>query len=420
VFAPGRRRWCLCLALSLGAAWLAAGPAAAADSGKKALGLVVLDARTGQERWHKSLPAHRYFGPPGLGARRVVAAEVPSCSEYGPDDPAPPRLSAFDAKTGERLWSAKGYSYPLTRTMQRAPTPSVGVAAQGVVVTYGGRDGMSVVGLDAKTGKVRWRIGPNEQYAGGLSVSPTLVFGSGPTPTVGNALVAFDRRTGTDRWVFPPAADPAWGTNFEVAAADEDTVVIANGPFNTISGDRAVGPSTLFVLDARTGSERTRITGAYQQMQFSDIVIHDGLLIYADGPNVQGRDLRDGAVRWVRIASEVGPPPFFFVPAARMLASSDGSTIFIGESRSFTEALDAQTGVTRWSKPPPPSRYPVASDVARVIFGEGAAELAGVDAPSGEQLWQRDISRYFPGGWGDVKTAVRDRTLAMSRVCRDQ
>jgi outer membrane protein assembly factor BamB len=422
----GQGGWCasLCLALGLVVAGSAvADPSAdASTSGKASRRIVVLDARTGRSRWEASLSKpYRFYGPIGLGQGLVVAAVSACNEELGPHEhERSKRLDAFDAVTGERRWSKKGYNAVATKTMTWQQSPNVGAAARGVVVAQVGRLGSPIRGLAAQTGTVRWTI-----RSSFLGVSPTLVFATDGTFNIAGRLDAYNRRTGRRSWSFPTRSDPAWGLTFDVVAADNETVVVVNGGYLIHYGDQPESPSTVFVLDARTGRERTRFTAANPQMLLSDFAMDHGLLVYADGTDILGRDLRDGRIRWTRPSRIVPAPPFFYTPPQTIRATSDGGTFLLGgPPEGSVDAVDSLSGAIRWSAGPQPRQYLSVADRSLVIVNgftgtdsDPNVTLHARSTATGRPLWRRDATRLFPGTSASFGVAARGSVVALYRSC---
>jgi outer membrane protein assembly factor BamB len=373
-------------------------------------GLVVLDARTGRTRWHATVRGDRSLGLAGIGPSTVFVSER-ACVDGGRGPR--PRLMAFDARSGERRWASSGYGGPATKTMVWSQSANVPPAALGVVVATGGRAGEIIPGLDAGTGAVRWRIGRGDHF---LGVSSTLVFTSKLTGPSRWDLRGFDRRTGKRRWSFPPAPEPEWGGVFDVVAADRAHVVVANGGYTGRSDAGPSGATTFFVLDARTGKERSRFTAADPQMLFADFVLHDGLLVFGDGPSIVARDIRDGSTVWTRPREGTpaeGTAGQWIDPSVR--SATNGSRAYLHRRDSF-DALAIESGTTRWTAPG--WLYASSRALAVTTLPRG---LYAYDATTGAPRWNRRMPHALGRG-DEIGVAVgfgarAGRTIALNRGC---
>lgn len=363
-------------------------------------GLLVLDVRNGHTRWQSSAGRDGSIVP-GLGSGLVAAAT----SRCGTGTERP-RVEALDAGSGDGRWTVAGFGAVATTTMTWSDTPTVDVASRGIVVATGGRLVAPIPGIDAATGAVRWKITSPERF---LGVSETLVFGASPN---GGALDGFDRRTGTRRWTFPAGADASWGRMFDVVAANATTLVVANGSYTN------QGPTTMYVVDADRGTELTRFTAAEPAIPFSDFVIHDGLLVYADGVTVLGRDLHNGAIRWSHPSGEARPSETTGVPRTTVRASNDGGTVFVGTNRGFRDVLDAGTGAIRWRASP--ARFFEAATSSRVLVSTAGGSLEALDIGTGRRQWTRNLLDAFALTRGaELGITARGRTVAVSPRCDD-
>lgn len=312
--------------------------------------VIALDPASGKELWHAAPDGQFGYEGSAVGPKLVLTRQA-VCTRGPEQQPAGSGLVALDARTGDRQWSEKGSDSAAVQTMFWSNTPSVDVAAGGIVVTPGGRFGTAMNGLDAQTGKVRWKLGPEFHE---LGVSATLVFtASAPTAGSANVLVAHGRQSGRKVWTFPNSPDPAWGPTFDVVAANARTLVVGNGGylsrFSSAGGpDKPSGPTTFFVLDATTGIERSRFTSDDPAFSFSDFAMVDGLLVYAERDYIVARQLDNGAVRWKTSVAFTAPtPPVQGLRPLLMRASADAQTVFGLSGREFV-ALDTRTGAERW------------------------------------------------------------------------
>ena len=205
-------------------------------------GIAVLDIRSGLELW-TVLPSDRlsyFYARPG---KDVIVAKAGTCAadEEGMHES---RLVAFDARTGRQRWitPSDAVTVDWITPAARAYQATVPVDAQGVVVTWGA----------AARRECRDSAREPGSAFGHAPMSTASVrrsrWSSRRTGTNGQSELcsAIDRRNGNERW-----QRSGWQGAFQVVAADERTVVVANGDLNR----QPTGTVTFIVLDARTGKQ---------------------------------------------------------------------------------------------------------------------------------------------------------------------
>ncbi len=142
---------------------------------------------------------------PGLFLGQTVDGRVFTGSPSG-------SLYALDLATGRPLWRAVVNNDVLTSVYEPATNGRV-VAA--TYTEFGTPNTAGVVGVDAVTGRERWRVrfpapddgSPSTYAAGGVVMTDTLVFAS----SAEGYVWAIDVDTGHVRWKIPPLAGPFSG-----------------------------------------------------------------------------------------------------------------------------------------------------------------------------------------------------------------
>ncbi|WP_051712734.1 PQQ-binding-like beta-propeller repeat protein [Spirillospora albida] len=197
-----------------------------------------LDARTGAERWRRSLGNV-------LGAVPVIAGPAVFVNSLD-------ALHALDLRSGRTRWR---------RAMEQQPTGGEGargpVVAGGLVLCSNGVG--DLLALDAATGRERWR------FVGGTGVGTAHVSGGAAFVADGSGtMVALDAATGRVRWRYPTGGD------------DVGRGSVSDGVLCFTAGDSALG------LDAATGRPlwRTTVGGDVRD----DVAAHGRYhLAYEDG-----------------------------------------------------------------------------------------------------------------------------------------
>lgn len=360
--------------------------------------IVAYDAETGEQRWVRAPATGQWFWGVASDRRRVVATEA-ECSDSG----GARRLSSFDARSGELLWSVRSPTGALDRSSEGDdPTARVPVGASGVVVTYGAGDGGGVFGLDARTGRRVW----GQRGLLPTAVSRTLVFAR-PYPDL--TTTALRRDDGSVVWSFGPDD----GVRYVVFGADDRYVVMGS------TAPWVDAPTTFVVLDGESGAERTRVT--VEGVSERTVQVGDGRFVYASWNTIVARDLTTGDIAWeYSFGDEPATSTGVFVAAGRTWVSgtTDPSTVLASryqDGRPVTAALDMATGSPRWTFP----AWPVGADGRSVMFSSGIlpnVTITMVDAALGTERWRVDRSEAR-APYSDARTPVQGPTAVVAAVC---
>lgn len=195
--------------------------------------VVALDAETGETRWTHRYPAPMLAGMnpeqgPGPHATPLVAGgRVFAAGATG-------RLHALDARTGEVLWERRLIEDLGGTVVHRGYSSSPLAFGDWIVVQAGG-DGHAITAFEAADGRIVWRGGSFDN----VNSSPILAEVDGETQVValGAAeVVGLDARTGVVRWSHPHPhrfreniPTPVWfgGLLFVTSYADGGSRVLA-------------------------------------------------------------------------------------------------------------------------------------------------------------------------------------------------
>ena len=287
------------------------------------------------------------------------------------------------------------------------------IVADGVAFVSGGvfdraagtTDGV-LLAIDAATGKERWRVVNHD--AGGRSsaislpaVADGLVFAgtavypeyadspqsrpSSPVaePQSSGSLVAFDARSGVERW------RALIGASSSSSPAVVDDVVYLGSEDGRVAA-----------FDARSGAQRWRSSAPAggrvdeQAGWYGDLAVAGGMVYVAGGDGVvRALDAATGKDRW---RHEIGgsqlTTPVVAGGAVYVGAMAVGDAVKDGGHRSRLSVLDAATGAERWTFVPdrlvhsPPL---VGGDTVYVGDDDGSqADLVALDAASGRERWR--------------------------------
>jgi polyvinyl alcohol dehydrogenase (cytochrome) len=384
------------------------------------------DARTGRVIWTRSIA--EYTGREGNLSRSSPAVwrNLVFIGDQGSVVGAGARLLAIDTRTGDLVWSRQLDAHPWSQLTQ-SPMVYDGVVYQGVssleeaaaidpeypCCTFRG----SVVALDARTGRIRWRtytVPDNHGLPGGYS--------------------------GAAVWSGTPAIDPilrrvyvTTGNNYTVPQEAEDCQEAGGTPGECLAPDDYL--NSILALDMRTG----RVVWSAGPERFDawnggcipglppdncpnnpgeDWDFGDGahlFTIYRDGQprRVVGAgqksgeywlvDARTGDILWSAAAGPGG-----LQGGIQWGSATDGRRVYVAEANSMLlphtlpdgrtirsgsfAALDPPTGRILWQVPDPSGDGNI--DIAAVTTANGvlyASSMSGrmfaLNAATGEVLW---------------------------------
>lgn len=372
---------------------------ACAQSSSDARGIAVLDADSGKVRWTRAAPAGATFQA-GKAGDDLVVVTARICKEFEDEGDPEPMVQAYDERRGAQRWRAVAGGV-LASPRWSQPASPVDVGGSGVVVLIGVGPGTRARGVGVPSGAPKWS---GEAASSVIGVSDDLVFwGTGGS----SPMRATSRRSGREVFEFPRAPDPAWTSRFEVVAADERNVLVANGSFTGRSGSDPLGPTTFFLLDARSGTELGRFPSADPRLLFSGVAMGHGVFVYSERGDVVARSLDDGSEVWRRSFTEQRP----------LIPTSNRDVVVVATDGGGLEALDLETGKVRWTSTDALVR--AADDDTLLVIGISGIDrrIRAVDLASGRLRWSRNLPAAMPGNVSQVAFAVRDDTVVLTDAC---
>ncbi|TDC56645.1 hypothetical protein E1212_01340 [Jiangella ureilytica] len=310
-----------------------------------------LAAGTLRPSWTQDADSPVTFASPVIAGGRVFLG-----SDAG-------RLAAYDAASGERLWSFQ------TGDALRG-TPAV---AGDLVVAGGGLDG-GLVALDAATGQQRWAVPTPDRLT--VYTAPSVVDGvvyaaTGPTQDREDTVFALDAATGQQLW----SADV--GTSvFAGPAVGEGLAIVGNAD-----------DGELVALDAATGAVRWTLTREDDYF-IGGASIVDGTVFVPTtdgdgGGSLLAVDAATGALRWEADTHGDGQGSTPTVYGDLVIAGSHGLGLVV--------AYDRGTGEQVW-------QYAVSGAVSASVmvtddgFVVGGSQLDhrlwALDAATGALVWE--------------------------------
>lgn len=277
-----------------------------------------------------------------------------------------------------------------------------------VAVVDGSRPDMSVVVLDATTGKERFRRGwsPSRQF-GGMGVGSPAVLGdvvvTMEASGTGTAIVAVDAHTGAERWrqavaeSFAPfvcgtlvcteqgpetgaalvARDPATGVTKWTSPGSQ---AAAFAPGMLI--EQHLGPPIIYSLDPATGATKwkTDLRPSLGSRATTDNgwdgTLVGGMFVASVEAGTVGLDPATGAVKWKRTGFQLCP-----IHARTLVLLCDTTWSF--------HRIDPVTGADRWATPAmnvptgPGPLLGLAADESAIFAADAAKKPVRIDSENG-------------------------------------
>lgn len=176
-------------------------------------GLVVVDRRSGRERWRREFPAESPDAATGFGGGPVVSGGViVAASGDG-------RIYGFDCESGQSRWVLPRAVRPDGRPQDRDWRA---LAISGSMLVAGSVSGV-ITATDLKDHRERWRY--SHPDGGSIALGITADAESVYVPHLAGLLVSIDLRDGRQRWQIGGFSD---GFNWAPAVAGESVYAAAS------------------------------------------------------------------------------------------------------------------------------------------------------------------------------------------------
>jgi outer membrane protein assembly factor BamB len=303
--------------------------------------VVALDARTGAERWRRTLSGS-VANAPAVSGDLVIAVDDGAALRSGGGW----TVWALDAGTGAVRWSKTIGSVHWSSAIGPGRGDLSAPVVDGGLVLVG--SSLGPIALDLSSGRIVWQVDIAETVsAPAVADGRVYVGGTGQSDflLVSPSLYAFDEQTGREIWTSP--LDGEAGTP---VVADGSVFVSTNYEF------------WLSAFDEATGVLRWRVGGGTSADAFSDPVVADGVVYAGHGTTVDGYRVSSGLYLWSAQTGSLGNA--FQTPAIAngvvyASAAADGDALYAfrastGEypfTTSTGELLDLVTVVTAISPP---------------------------------------------------------------------
>ncbi|MEU4569168.1 PQQ-binding-like beta-propeller repeat protein [Micromonospora sp. NPDC023956] len=349
--------------------------------------IVALDPATGAQRW---------TFPTGDNADSVVIDGGVVYAKV--DDGTTTYVHALDAASGQRRWSyqivddtvdfvgvsdgtvrlvvggedqrlhsldAKG---KLTRTAPLPPNQGSFFLSHGVLYSSSFRDDEDdvppyAVATDATTGRQLWRIAGAGRYIGALRSDGDVTFGYSAVKSRHTTLLAWDARTGQQRWSLP-------------LLVDVDPLHLGGGLLYLFTADGRGPAGYLYVVDVAAGTVKWRARAAGAELFSALSVVFADQTVFFAGDAVYAFDVATGARRWRTESLDIRYASHLLLKSGKLLVTVAPNATDIPTK---LYALDAATGEVVWEYPitaknsaPAPA---VAGPLVLVPDGDGICAL---------------------------------------------
>lgn len=319
--------------------------------------LVALDVKSGKEQWAKPLADAKYDGGGGSGTRDNQggdgARSTPAVNDgkvYVID--AQLNVVCFDAKSGSVVWShdvAKENGGENIR-WQNAASP---VIDGDILLLAGGGKGQALLGLDKKTGAVKWK-GEDDKMT---HATPVI------TEILGVHQCIFFTQTGLVS-VDPQQGKVLWRAPFEYSTSTAASPVVYEDIVYCSAG-YGVGAGAFKISKSGSGLKADQLWRKKPEDKKDDSlmnhwstpVVKDGYLYgmfsfkkYGDGP-LACVDIKTGDVKWTQPG--YGPGQVILSGDTVVALNDKGEVVFVKADPSGYKELKRQALVTGkiWSYP---------------------------------------------------------------------
>lgn len=359
--------------------WHVSGPYTSVFAGAKRvlaaqpMQLTLLDAATGQVRWHYALHInlHVDFTQAIFTADTVyIALATGGATQPGAT------LLALSLADGHLRWQYSVSQIRAFQLMRANDLLLVGERATGINPIHA----LTLAALDTGTGAVRWHYTHLAEYMNPVSVQGTTLL------VHDGAIAVLDLATGAERW---HTAGSAFGT----AACVENDVVYASAYPATATSD----PAAHVALSAYRLTDGTQL---WQRDLLPEYVIgvpgctgatliveqfnpHDSQMV------LYGIDARTGAVRWHH-----APQVNDFVDAGLGNGQVIAFTFSTSDELLAVAMLNPATGTTRWQTPLGVTTMGMMAPLTyqgTIYVTLGTTQTYALDAATGKIRWQRPV-----------------------------
>jgi outer membrane protein assembly factor BamB len=288
------------------------------------------------------------------------------------------RVVALEAQSGNKRWEAR---LALPSEYRSRGFPSGRLVGSGEIVAVPAWD---LYGLDRKTGQVRWKLAPPDDFPG----AGVMLGEDGDLYATGFHLYRVDTATGAVRWRADLGERP-------FAPVEKDGVVYV-GTRREIPGSRGIlGAGHAVALEAATGRVLWKTPIPAPEEPANGGVVGAGALtpeLYmVSSPNgrIYALERNTGVIRW-----ETRGTAGYYAPGVVVL----GDVAITAGDAGFIEGFDLATGEQRWKLKTDGSILNPLTTTGNVVLVVNGI-LRAVTA-EGKLLWQHQAGEFVPYSTG--------------------
>lgn len=243
------------------------------------------------------------------------------------------QVSAFELESGKRVWNTNlGESNSLW-SFEAAKSARL---AGGVTVAYGnvfiGTENGEMFSLDGKTGELRWKVQVKGEVIAPATYGEGLLF----VNTAAGYLVALHPDTGEQRWSVEQEIAPLTlrGTSTPIYSGGGVLVGTATGKMMVVIAAQGVTAWEQPIANSKGATDLERLIDSDSK----PIIIGGNIYTIAFNGNLVAMEMRSGRVVWKREYSSF----------SNLTHKND--TLFVTDTQGHVYAIDAQSGIERWSQ----------------------------------------------------------------------
>ncbi len=299
--------------------------------------LVSLDIKSGKEQWAQPLADAKYDGGGDSGSRDNKGGDGPRSTPAVNDGKvyvidSQVTVYCLDAKDGKKIWvhDVKKENGGENIHWQNAASP---VIDGELVLLAGGGKGQALLGLDRKTGAVKWK-GENDEMTHATPVITEILGTHQCIFFTQTGLVSVDPQSGKVFWRAPFK----YSTSTAASPVVSDDIVYCSAGYNVGAGAFKIAKSG----DGFTATELWRKEGNDLANHWSTPVVKDGYLYgmfsfkkYGQGP-LACVDIKTGDVKWEQAG--YGPGQVILSGDTLVALNDNGEVVFVkADPAKYTE-----------------------------------------------------------------------------------
>jgi outer membrane protein assembly factor BamB len=231
-----------------------------------------------------------------------------------------------------------------------------------------GRDA-AISAIRLEDGEPAWSVPTGARSLGGPAIEGGRVF----VGTSDGRVLAFTANEGSRLW------------EYRATGRVDTSPAVADGLVYVVGEDLSSGAATMYALDADTGRERWRFSPSGPGVRVSSISVAEGTAFVGLGDfMVHAFDAAAGAERWQTPVR---------VPFSSRLVPAVGDRVVLGDLAGNLYGLEAGSGELAWMFRVPGDLVLASPILAGdwAVVGDGGGQASAIDLSSGLLVWKRDV-----------------------------